>query len=155
MRIVETTSASERAAAARRTELAGRHARLASLCELLEEIADDLPRACPSRCHRAATALQTLLPEHHAFTRELFSRLLSKTQPDVLENIVRQQGEEEGLGLEIVQALGAWPDGAGVPDPETLGYMLRCFFNGCRRSMLVEELALRSAEPAGGRTAAP
>lgn len=134
----------EQAAARRLTKLFDQHNRLASLCDGLEMIADDLPRACPARCRRAAAELDTLVPEHHAFERDLLSDLLKARQPDLLERILQQHNEDEGLAGEIAEALEALVDGAKEPDPETVGYMLRCFFNSFRRSMLVEELAIRS-----------
>lgn len=144
MSAAQPISLAERAAVRRLPMLFDQHSRLASLCDQLETIADDLPRACPTRCSRAAAELATLVPEHHAFEREVLSALLEARQPDLLDRILRQHGEDEGLAGEIAQALEASSSGAEAPDPETLGYMLRCFFNNCRRSMLVEELALRS-----------
>ena len=134
----------ERAAARRLSKLFDEHSRLASLCNELEKIADDLPRACPARSRRAAAELANLVPEHFAFERELFSALLKARQPDLLDRILEQHYEDEGLAGEIAEALESLGDGAEAPDPETLGYMLRCFFNNCRRSMLVEELAMRA-----------
>lgn len=118
------------------------HERLGALCDLLETIADDLPRACPQRSARAAAELETLVPEHHAFEAGVLARLLGQHRSDLLARILRQHSEDEGLAFEIALALQQ----AAAPDPETLGYMLRCFFNNCRRSMLVEELAMRSPD---------
>lgn len=144
MRAAQPISFAERAAARRMSKLFDQHSRLAALCDRLEAIADDLPRACPTRCRRAAAELVTLVPEHHAVERELLSSLLKSRQPDLLGRILQQHNEDEGLAGEIAEALEALVDGAKEPDPETVGYMLRCFFNNCRRSMLVEELAIRS-----------
>jgi hypothetical protein len=140
-----TISFARHAAARRLAKLFDQHARLGSLCDRLETIADDLPRSCPSRCNEAAAELAVLLTEHHAFEREVLATLLQPRQPDLFDRIFRQHSEDEGLAGEIVEALTALGSGAAVADPETVGYMLRCFFTNYRRSMLVEELAIRSA----------
>jgi hypothetical protein len=68
---------------------------------------------------------------------------ISASEP-LLPRIIRQHHEDEGLAQEIVQALEPLCEGEPAQAPEALGYMLRCFFNSVRRSMLVEELALKS-----------
>ncbi len=124
------------------------HDRLALLCAELEAIADDLPRACPQRCRRAADALGTLVPEHHASEIVVLRELLAADRPDLVDRIARQHGEDEGLAGEIGHALEPIVAGGAADAPETLGYMLRCFFTSYRRAMLVEELAIRAAAPA-------
>jgi hypothetical protein len=124
------------------------HDRLALLCAELEAIADDLPRACPQRCRRAAEALGSLVPAHHADEIGLLRALLATDRPDLLDRIERQHGEDDGLAGEIGHGLEPIVAGGAAEAPETLGYMLRCFFTGYRRAMLVEELAIRVA--AGG-----
>lgn len=121
------------------------HSRLAALCDDLETIADDLPRACPQRCRRAVESLESMVAEHHAAEIDTLRELLAEDRSDLLERIVHQHGEDEGLAAEIASALEPAVAGGVPEDPETLGYMLRCFFNNYRRSMLVEELAIRSA----------
>lgn len=120
------------------------HERLGRLCDNLEAIADDLPNANPERCMRAAADLETLVPAHHSFEAGPLTEVLGAGHGDLLARIMAQHAEDEGLAFEIAIALE--PVAAGTPptQPETLGYMLRCFFNNYRRSMLVEELALRS-----------
>ena len=139
-----TTSLAEHSVARRFAQLYAEHGRLGALCELLEAIADDLPRACPKRCGRAAAELETLVPEHHAFEEMVLTEVLPPNRRDLLDRILGQHAEDEGLAFELAMALEPIGHGATPEQPETLGYMLRCFFNNCRRSMLVEELALQS-----------
>ncbi len=127
--------------------LLDQHARLGGLCDRLEAIADDLPRACPSRCIRAAAELQSLVPDHHAFEAAVLGKLLPATRGDLLARILRQHDEDEGLALEIAHELEPAGEGRPVADAERLGYMLRGFFTSCRRSMLIEELAIAASLP--------
>jgi hypothetical protein len=145
MPAVEAISLAERSRAVAVSQVFEQHSRLGQLCDTLESIADDLPHACPQRCEKARVALETLVPEHHRFEARVFGNLLAGQGGGLLKRILDQHGEDEGLAFEIALALE--PIAAGLPpeQPETLGYMLRCFFNSCRRSMLVEELALRAA----------
>lgn len=138
-------SLADHATARRLRAIHDQHDRLALLCADLEAIADDLPRACPQRCRRASEALGSLVPEHHATEIVMLRQLLAKRQPDLLERIERQHGEDEGLAAEIAHALEPIAEGAAADAPETLGYMLRCFFTTYRRAMLVEELAIGAA----------
>lgn len=142
MPAVDTESLPRRAANGRLARLLDGHDRLGSLCDLLEAIADDLPRACPERCGRAAAELEATVPAHHAFERDVLA--LSAVRSDLSDRILRHHAEDEGLAFEIVAVLEPLRDGAPVVAAETLGYMLRCFFYSCRRSMLIAELAIRA-----------
>lgn len=139
---------SAHALARRLRRLSEQHDRLTGLCDELEGIADELPKACPARCRNAAQALKSLLPAHHGLEIGLLSELLAAGNPQLLARIARQHGEDEGLAHEIAQGLEPLIGGDAATEPETLGYMLRCFFTGYRRAMLVEQLAVRSVVPA-------
>jgi hypothetical protein len=114
------------------------HDRLDRLCTDLERIADDLPGACPRRCARAIAGLERL-PAHHTPEEAL---LRSIAEPGLHRRIVAQHHEDEGLARDIVALLAPLAEGDAPTAPETLGYMLRGFFTSCRRSMLIEELAI-------------
>jgi len=148
MAAAPTLSLADHATARRLRAIYDQHDRLALLCAELEAIADDLPRACPQRCRQALETLGALLPDHHEGELELLHMLLAADRPDLLDRIIRQHGEDEGLAAEIGHALEPIVAGGAAEAPETLGYMLRCFFTTYRRSMLVEELAIRSSAPA-------
>ena len=142
-----TISLAERSAARRVAQRYEEHSRLGALCDLLEAIADDLPRPCSRYCSRAVAELETAVPQHHAFEAKVLSDLLATDHRNLLDRILGQHAEDEGLAFELAMALEPIGAGAPVEQPETLGYMLRCFFNNCRRSMLVEELAIRAVHP--------
>lgn len=144
MPIFSLVTPDERSLSARLDMLLAQHEQLGQLCDELEGIADALPQACPRRCARAAAQLQTLVPAHHGFEAGTLGEMLGPGHADLLSRIMTQHAEDEGLAFEIAMALEPVAAGAPPAQPETLGYMLRCFFNNCRRSMLVEELALRS-----------
>jgi hypothetical protein len=147
MSAAEPIRLADRSLARRIGQVFEQHGRLGRLCDELEVIADDLPKACPRRCARAMTDLETLVPEHHAFDAKIFDELFAERQGDLLKRITDQHAEDEGLAFEIAIALEPIATGLPPQHPETLGYMLRCFFHNYRRSMLVEELAMRAACP--------
>lgn len=128
-------------------ELMARHKAIEGLCDEVEAIADDLPGACPQRCSRVLAMLNDLLPAHLASERDALRSLADA--PDLRERIGRLIDEDEGMAHEIAQALETLARGEAPPEPETLGYMLRCFFSNFGRSMLVTELAVRAALPRG------
>ncbi len=129
-------------------EVLDQHRRMDALCAMLERIADELPRACPTRCRRVSALLETFVAAHHRYEEPVLAELLAAEEISrggaLLSRIIAQHHEEEGLAQEILLALEPLCEGRAVKTPETLGYMLRCFFNNCRRSMLVEELALQA-----------
>lgn len=119
------------------------HDMLNDLCGQLEAIADSLPRPDKLACARVSRLLEDFFPAHVVRENEALERHL----PDrtLRERIVAQHNEDMGLSQELVIALEPATRGERIEDAEALGYMLRCFFNGCRRSMLIEEMALRAA----------
>ena len=122
--------------------LLGQHGELDALCRLLEEIADDLPQPCPSRCAQAVEQLTTLVAAHHAAEEPVLGALMADQA--LFARVFVQHCEDEGLAHELVLALEPLCKGQAAPAPETLGYMLRCFFTSYRRAMLIEELAIQA-----------
>lgn len=120
------------------------HVELACLYDALEELADCLPAMPSASIHSAVLQrLETFLPEQHRWARELLRCVLPpcpRTGGDspLLKRVIEQQHEDEGLLGDIVDALH--PDGrCACLTPNTLGYMLRCFFINGRRAMLFNE----------------
>lgn len=120
------------------------HAGLAQLCADLEAVADRLPiTPDPVEAARLREGLLQLLPAHEARERALCRRLFdqSKKRPAaaaVLRHIEHQRAACVVQGQDIATAL----IDATRHAPETLGYMLRCFFDACRQAMAFEELAI-------------
>ncbi|NYD89033.1 hypothetical protein HD841_000802 [Sphingomonas melonis] len=124
------------------------HQQLGDLCDLLETCADELP-CIPSQklVERICSTLEELyatntvgpppypaLSELYDATNSLETVLLKQIQLRHLADTMHAQ--------DLVDALR----GLLVPheprSPDALGYMLRCFFDGCRKAMDCEELAI-------------
>ena len=119
------------------------HDEIDRLCGLLEAIADTLPHPSDQDCRTAVQLLDVLIPAHMAREAGILSRRLS--DPALRDRIAEQHHQDLGLAQELSLALEGPAAGTSPDSPDMLGYMLRCFFNGQRRSMLVEELALRAS----------
>ena len=129
------------------TTLLAQHAHLSALCDQIETVADELPSVCPERCCQVVERLETLSSGHHRLERDILNQLLAARDPELLARISRFNDEDEGVALEVAHALEPLVRGEAPAEPETLGYMLRCFFTSYRRSMLVSELAVRAMVP--------
>lgn len=128
--------------------LVAAHARVERLCQRLERCADGLPElpdgaevaglcealeasACDG-CGQADAVLDRLFASHaDPFGETLLAHIRARhvtcsvQAQDVLA-VLRPHAVERG------------------PCAATLGYMLRCFFDGCRATMAFEELAIRT-----------
>ena len=121
------------------------HAVLRTLCDRLEALADGLPGLPPGgERYAAAEALTGLLPAHQRRESRLLDSLLPLAgRPAVaralLDRIRCQHVADRVHAQDLVAALEEAPGGG---DADALGYMLRCFFDGCRRALAFEELAM-------------
>jgi hypothetical protein len=118
---------------------------LEQLCGLLEHIADDLPHASAFECRDAARRLRSDLPAHHAIVAELIEAVRGNLGPAarrIADQVALEQIEDEGLAEEIASELDPAAISITAATAERLGYMLRCFFNGCRRTLFIESLLL-------------
>lgn len=127
------------------TGMVSDHADLERLCDRLEDVADALPHlpsegAALGLCRE----LEHRLPIHEVRERALFDALfesdpITPGQAAAFQHIRRRSSSHVVQSDDIVTAL--LPDAPPLP-PSTLGYMLRCFFEGCRADMAFEELAI-------------
>ncbi|MBO1073861.1 hemerythrin domain-containing protein [Roseomonas marmotae] len=128
--------------------LAEEHAALRNLCDRLERIADDLPRQ-PAAEERQAVIrdLQSLMGRHQQREDAFLSSLLrgqgsTPLERGLLARIRWHHAQDEMHARDLSCALqAARPEGFPI-GAEAMGYMLRCFFDGCRRAMAFEELAI-------------
>lgn len=129
--------------------VAASHRRQLALCAELEGIADSLPdRVDTQRCLHLARALCPIVMEAQALEeRVLFSRFgdLEPFLPDLAASIERlrwEHFEDLCFGEEIRDALYDLGRGEAGIGGDTLGYMLRGFFEGLRRHVAFEREVL-------------
>lgn len=125
------------------------HEKMENLCDLLEEIADGLPDNVEQDALRDACArLRNDLPLHHRDEEDgLFPLLLGRMNEDhvffdVFGDLSREHAFDEGYAEEITVTLELLSHDRGAPNSETLGYMLRGFFEGYRRHIRWEKTVL-------------
>jgi hemerythrin-like domain-containing protein len=122
------------------------HALQLQLCDMLEQIADDLPDDVDRRqCREAASALKFDLPLHHRDEEHcLFPLLLERgaatgSLAEVLDRLSQEHAKDESFASEVVESLEALAEGGTTRNPDMLGYMLRGFFEGYRRHIHWED----------------
>lgn len=125
------------------------HALQLELCDLLEDLADGLPRRLEESW--AATAVGVLSqtwPLHVALEEDvLFPLLRQRAAEDatLLEILVRLEAEhdsDEDFAHEIAEELSAVLDDGHIRNPDMLGYMLRGFFDSQRRHVAWENMVM-------------
>lgn len=123
------------------------HQKQRRLCADLERIADNLPDLPSVDAVRHIEArLAGYADRHLPQETELFRRLSADAVTPPAARILREIQHNhavdamhaDDLSVELRRLSGA---SRAVPAGE-LAYMLRCFFDGCRRAMAYEELAL-------------
>lgn len=121
------------------------HAGLAQLCSELEAVADALP-VMPSdeERDRLREELEHRLPTHEAREIALLDALFDRTRASSLDRaILGHIAARRAACVVQAQDLVAALRGDGrLPAAETLGYMMRSFFQSCRQGMVFEELAI-------------
>jgi hypothetical protein len=123
-----------------------------SMCDVLEEIADSLPRRLNhARCLSVASAIGPLLRDaHSAEEAELFPRIVAHHVEGaaVVERLRLEHVEDECFAEEVQFELQQLGCDQPVIAPETTGYMLRGFFECWRRHIRHErELLAALATP--------
>lgn len=132
------------------------HEARAALCAELERVADALPALPPPArirriCHqiesttthfrRVDTMLETLAPDDNPpFASDMLDSLAAMHFMDALH------------GEDLIAILWDSTARGAVARPGELGYMLRCFFDGCRRVAALESLMLTLFEQAARQT---
>jgi hemerythrin-like domain-containing protein len=120
------------------------HSELLQLCASLEEIADSLPETVDTAlCADVAAKLVPLTSDVHRFEETILFPWLEQRYPErqnLLESLRRLKSEhleDEGYADEISETLLRLTEHERV-QPETVGYMLRGFFEGMRRHISTE-----------------
>lgn len=116
------------------------HAVQLELCSVLEFLADSLPNAVdPRLASLAVTILRNGLKQHTSLEEEglfpLLRRRIGGTAHllAMLDQLTAEHEADEGLAIEIADALDEIVAERPTENPEMLGYMLRGFFENQRR----------------------
>ncbi|MDF2495636.1 MAG: hypothetical protein K0S66_2570 [Sphingomonas sp.] len=122
------------------------HASVAALCDALEKCADALPaRPDEATAARLCAGLERVTAASQADEWALATLLRSIATDDLPVALLRlidaRRSANAGYAQELLGALRPG-DGDQHTDPHVLGYMLRCFFTGCRSSIELEQLAI-------------
>ena len=119
-------------------------ARLSSVCDNLEKIADDLPDAFNrTQCLLISRNIHPIVVEAHQFEESvLFPNIRKKLETDptlepMLNRLHWEHMEDESYSAEIAEALQDLVAGK-LHNIEKLAYMLRGFFEGMRRHIAFE-----------------
>jgi hemerythrin-like domain-containing protein len=119
------------------------------LCTALEQVADALPGNIDHfQVYAAIPFLRNGFAELVALQEKvLFAALrrraiLTDNVDGILAQMEREHASDQGLAIEVAEALGELRHGRRPDNPEMLGYLLRCFFEGQRRHAAWERLVL-------------
>lgn len=127
-------------------------AEMQSLCDMLEDIADSLPHNMNAGiCAKAAETIEPLVKRIHAFEElEVFPKYAAANPGPVAAGMLERLREEhcvdECYAEELSDALKRVASASDPISPDTLGYMLRGFFEAMRRHQ-----AFESAQFLGGK----
>ncbi len=118
---------------------------LFSLCCRLEHIADNLPNNVDRQeCLFVARSIHPLVRRAHDFEEEVLFPVLresgfdSDSLRETLDRLQCEHWEDESFAEEIQQELYRFVREPKAVNPESLGYMLRGFFEGMRRHLAFE-----------------
>lgn len=121
------------------------HAEMQDLCEMLEGIADSLPHNLnPATCTKATQTLEALVKRVHSFEEnEIFPKYAAANPGSNTEGMLGRLREEhcvdECYAEELSDALRRVSSASDPISPDTLGYMLRGFFEAMRRHLAFED----------------
>lgn len=119
-----------------------------AICDHLELIADQMCDPIDRRlCLSTLDRLTYELPLYQADEETLFNILGARTQPgDLISGCIDQAARDhrhyQDNSLEIADAIEDRLANAKMANPDALGYMLRCTFEGLRQHMAWEDVTL-------------
>jgi hypothetical protein len=123
-------------------ELEDDHQIQRALCRDLEAIADGLPQApSHSQLRRIADRMGRVSTEHHGHAMALLCALPTQYRPSEgeLAALDTMQSIDAIHGEDLITALWNYVETDPDRHEGELGYMLRCYFDGCRRAMAFKE----------------
>ena len=124
------------------------HRSRAELCDRLEAIADALPSLPPPEerdaiCQQLLDTAALEQRQEMPFLNQMLVRATPEPFANALIEHVRRGNATDAFGaFELVAMLRPSPIGESLLSADALGYLLRSFFNGCRRAIEFEQLAI-------------
>jgi len=119
------------------------HAEQRRLCGRLERMADGLPdRPLSGEAAELRAALRSFPVRHFAAEAELFSWLAKQSSSIWADKVVHEIVRSHAVDAMHADDVAAELEHIDTAHIGQLSYMLRCFFDGCRRAIAFEELAL-------------
>ena len=120
------------------------HARLLDLCDQLEACADALPgrvsdAAVAAVRHDLGAVVASHPRDENAVIDALFARHFDDPLTAAVVGRLRARHVSDAIQAEDILATLS---GASTPCAEAFGYMLRCFFDGCRQAVDFTNLAV-------------
>jgi hypothetical protein len=129
-----------------RAQLRDDHEAQRALCAELEQVADGLPDLPPPPRVRRLCGQIELVATRHFPRAEAILADLGSSEGSLRGRVMRSLSEMHSLdavhGQDLVAALWSSVAAGVVIKPGELGYMLRCYFDGCRRAIAVQEALL-------------
>ena len=134
-----------------RAQLQDDHDARGALCTELESMADGLPTLpCPGRVRRLCNQIEAVTSFHFrradAILVAAAAGLGVPPVPEMLERLRDMHVMDATHGEDLVTVLWDSTARGAVARPGEFGYMLRCFFDGCRRTIALEDTLLALIE---------
>jgi len=126
------------------------------LCNELEQIADMLPALpAPARVRRLCGQIDCAAALHFKRADTLLAGLARGRETAMLTDLRRQLAEMHAMdavhGEDLIGRFWDSTARGSVTRPGEFGYMLRCYFDGCRRAIAIESAVLMLLDPDEGR----
>jgi len=134
-----------------RAQLQDDHDVRGALCAELESLADGLPSLpCPARVRRLCNQIEAATSFHF---RRADAILIAAADgldvppvPEMLGRLRDMHVMDAMHGEDLITVLWDSTARGAVTRPGEFGYMLRCFFDGCRRAIALESMVLAAIE---------
>jgi hypothetical protein len=134
-----------------RAQLQDDHDARGALCAELESLADGLPALpAPARVRRLCNQIETVTLLHFrradAILVEAATGLDIPPVRDTLEQLRDMHLMDAMHGEDLITTLWDSTARGTIARPGEFGYMLRCFFDGCRRAIALESMMMTLIE---------